>query len=209
MTKIYFYKLVVDDGGAPCVEKALLSLAICKPAIRRTAETGNLIFGFAANSLDRDNRLIYVARVTRKLTDGRYFDDPVYRDRADCIYERKGPEFVWRKRSWYHGPDHIHHDLGKSPNYSNANVLLSSDFRYFGKSGSAEYKRKYPTIGLAVDALGRGHRVKHTPLLYKEFTQLADDLWKCWPRKVLGEASSSPRAGRSHRGGSCGTIGPC
>lgn len=37
--------------------------------IRKTAEEGDLIFGFAANSLHRDNRLLYVARVTKKLAD--------------------------------------------------------------------------------------------------------------------------------------------
>jgi hypothetical protein len=31
--RIYFYKLTADNGGAPCVEDGLLSLAICKPAI--------------------------------------------------------------------------------------------------------------------------------------------------------------------------------
>jgi hypothetical protein len=35
--RVYFYKLVVDDGGAPCVQNGLLSLAICKPQIRKTA----------------------------------------------------------------------------------------------------------------------------------------------------------------------------
>jgi len=49
MSQIYFYKLTVDDGGAPCAERGLLSLAICKPMIRRTAQKGDLIFGFAGN----------------------------------------------------------------------------------------------------------------------------------------------------------------
>lgn len=49
--RIYFYKLVADNGGAPCVENGLLSLAICKPMIRKTAKEGDLILGFAGNSL--------------------------------------------------------------------------------------------------------------------------------------------------------------
>ncbi|MFM8479413.1 MAG: hypothetical protein ACKOEO_26795 [Planctomycetaceae bacterium] len=44
--KVYVYKIVVDNGGAPCVHDRLLSLAICKPAIRRTAQAGDLIFAF-------------------------------------------------------------------------------------------------------------------------------------------------------------------
>jgi hypothetical protein len=66
MRRIYFYKLIVDNGGAPCIRGGLLSLAICKPMIRSTAEPGDLIFGFAAGSLDRNNRLIYIARITSK-----------------------------------------------------------------------------------------------------------------------------------------------
>jgi hypothetical protein len=68
---LYVYKLTTDDGGAPCIDGAdLLSLAICKPFIRTTARKGDLIFGFAGKRLDRDNRLIYIARVTDVLTDG-------------------------------------------------------------------------------------------------------------------------------------------
>jgi hypothetical protein len=74
MSKIYFYKLIADNGGAPCVTNDLLSLAICKPMTRKTAEIGDLIFGFAANSLNPDNRLIYVSRVTDKRCDGKYFN---------------------------------------------------------------------------------------------------------------------------------------
>jgi Nucleotide modification associated domain 2 len=42
MTKVYIYKLTVDDGGAPCVQDEVLSLAICKPFIRSTAQQDNM-----------------------------------------------------------------------------------------------------------------------------------------------------------------------
>ena len=105
MTNIYFYKLTADNGGAPCVRYGLLSLAICKPMIRKTANEGDLIFGFAANSLHRDNRLIYVALVTKKLCDGQYYKDGRYARRRDCIYRPSGMRYVWKKNSAYHGPE--------------------------------------------------------------------------------------------------------
>jgi hypothetical protein len=40
--------------------------------------------------------------------------------------------------------------------YPRANVLLSSDFRYFGKEGTDSYKQDYPAVGRAVDELGAG-----------------------------------------------------
>ena len=49
--KVYVYKLTVDNGGAPCVVSGRLSLAICKPIIRKVALEGSWIFGFAADSL--------------------------------------------------------------------------------------------------------------------------------------------------------------
>ena len=67
MERIYFYKMTTDNGGAPHVSDKLLSLAICKPMIRSTAKPGNLILGFAANSMNADNGLIYVAQVSEKL----------------------------------------------------------------------------------------------------------------------------------------------
>jgi hypothetical protein len=127
MCRIYFYKLTEDNGGAPCVTSDLLSLAICKPMIRKTAKEGDLIFGFGANSLDPDNRLdpynrlIYVARVTEKLPDGKYYKDPQFAQRADCIYRCiyrvEGDSYEWKPGSLHHGPDHLGHDLGKCPNY--------------------------------------------------------------------------------------------
>ena len=78
MSRIYFYKLTSDNGGAPCVQDRLLSLAICKPKIRMNAQPGDLIFGFAANSLYSDNRLIYIAQISERVCDGTYYKDAKY-----------------------------------------------------------------------------------------------------------------------------------
>ena len=90
--RIYVYKLTVDNGGAPCVQDGLLTLAICKPMIRRMAVTGDLIFGFAANSLHPDNPLLYIACVDEKLSGDAYYCQERFADRGDCIYElQRGP----------------------------------------------------------------------------------------------------------------------
>src|SRR4051812_12448525 len=123
MPKIYFYKLTVDDGGAPCVTPALLSLAICKPMIRSTADEEDIIIGFAANSLHADIRLIYVARVTKKLRNGEYFKLPEYTARGDCIYEWRDGKFKIREGAKHHGSDaDLERDLGKRPTYPRTNT---------------------------------------------------------------------------------------
>jgi hypothetical protein len=207
MPKIYFYKLTVDDGGAPCVERGLLSLAICKPMIRSTAAKDDIVIGFAANSLHADNRLIYVARVNDKLINGDYFKLGKYNGRTDCIYKWRGGRFAARARAIYHGSrGDLVHDLGKHPDYPRANTLLSQEFCYFGASGSDTYKKEFPIVTKAVAALGRGHRVHHNVKLLAELERLAK--WCCAldGACVRGEATSKPRCGVSHRGGGCGVA---
>lgn len=157
--RIYFYKLTADNGGAPCVEDGLLSLAICKPMIPSTAEPEDLIFGFAANSLHGDNRLIYIARIGKKLRNGDYYREKGFGNRSDRVYKWRRGRFAWRQGALHHGPKDLLHDLGQPPNYEKANVLLSTDFRYFGASGTAEYKSRSQIVKKAVEQLGHGHRL--------------------------------------------------
>lgn len=209
MPKVYFYKLTVDDGGAPCVCDALLSLAICKPMIRNTAAEGDIVIGFAANSLHADNRLIYIARVTEKLSNGDYFRDErgQYRMRPDCIYVWKSGAFAVRDGAKYHGSiAALYHDLGRPTAYQRANTLLSKAFCYFGANGTAEYKDRFPKVAQAIALLGRGHRVHHDPALVAELDELVAAFCSLEHGCVNGGPSTGPRRGVSHRGGGCGVA---
>lgn len=208
MERIYFYKLTADSGGAPCVEHNLLSLAICKPMIRSTAKRGDVIFGFAANSLHPDNRLVYIARVTEKTENGLYFIQRRFAGRSDRIYRRKGDKFEWRSRARHHGPDDVARDLGQYPRYKRANVLLSTDFRYFGGCGSDDYKDQFPRIARAVEALKRGARVRHNELLRAELCTLEKQVWANTRRKVAGYPTSEPSRSVCHRARDCGVLEP-
>lgn len=190
MERIYFYKMTTDNGGAPHVSDKLLSLAICKPMIRSTAKPGNLILGFAANSMNADNGLIYVAQVSEKLGGDDYYAT-TYAQRGDCIYERRGGSFVRRAGARYHGPGDLPRDLGDPPDYPRANVLLSREFRYFGGSASADYKTRYPAIRDAVESLTQGHRVEHVASLREALRQLADEVLAT-PQSVPGTPTTAP-----------------
>lgn len=205
MPKVFFYKLIVDGNGAPCIDFGRLSLAICKPKIRTSAQVGDLVFGFAANGLDPDNRLIYAARVTEVL--GReYYTDERFAGRGDRVYCWRGKRFEFREGGLHHGPGDLEHDLGSFPGYPKAKVLVSDDFRYFGAAGTADYKRTHPLVGRAVEDLGRGHRVNHGEALFEELLDLKKHLWKRYRRNVLGKPTSGPRANLSLRGRSCGVV---
>lgn len=180
MTKVYIYKLTVDDGGAPCVHDEVWSLAICKPAIRSTAHRDNVILGFSGNDLYENNCLIYIVKVTLPLDARKYFGDK-YASRPDCIYEWGGRQFDRRPNAKFHSsPSDLAHDLGTYPNYKRANVLLSEgkeNFRYFGDKCPVEYKVKYPKLKTLIDGLGQGHRVNFGSELKDELRQFMDELW--------------------------------
>jgi Nucleotide modification associated domain 2 len=180
MIKVYIYKVTVDNGGAPCVSGGILSLAICKPAIRSTAQPGNVILGFAANSLYCDNCLVYAANVTRHLDGREYFSLRKYASRPDCIYRWDDHRFEWKHDAKYHSRAELEHDLGEFPEYGRANVLLSEqaqNFRYFKGEFRIGYKAKYPHLKSLVEMLGRGHRVNFDPELRNELRQFMKRLW--------------------------------
>lgn len=206
MSKIIFYKLTNDGGRAPCVQRGLLSLAICKPKIRVSAEPGDFIFGFTANSLDPNNRLLYIAKVTDKARRGDYFALKKYAGRRDCIYKKCENRLEWKKGALYHSPSDLVHDLGSPPQYPKAEVLLSNDFRYFGVNGTAEYKNHYPEIKRAFEALGRGHRVHHDEPLRFELETLISEEWRRTTKKVLGRPTSGPSRAVCYRNVSCGLV---
>jgi Nucleotide modification associated domain 2 len=207
MNNIYFYKLTADSGGAPCVWRGLLSLAICKPMIRKMAHKNDLIFGFAANSLHKDkrNRLIYVAYVTKKA--GREYYKS-YAKRPDSIYRLSGGRFAWKSDAAYHGPNDLKHDLGTYPSYERASVLLSRSFRYFGRAGTDEYKYRFPRIKRAVERLGRGARVHHNEELRRELIEMAEWIFRTTPDDFKGSPTSPPSRNVCLRGGSCGVAKP-
>ena len=166
-TKIYFYKMIVDNGGAPCVKDGLLSLAICKPQIRSTIDTNDFIIGFGSNVLD--NKLIYIAEVTNKLLDGEYYKQEKYFYRDDCLYSFDGKKYSRRENKKYHIGNNTPTDEG------NDIVLLSNNYRYFGNKSSNDYKNKYPILTKIINSLKQGHRLNHNTELFKKLSQLIDE----------------------------------
>ncbi len=181
MSKVYIYKMTSDDGGAPCVWDDTLSLAICKPAIRSSADKGSIILGFAANSLYADNTLVYAAKVTSRVEGGRYFILPRFRGRPDRIYERVNERFEWHPGAKFHSPRDLTHDLGLAPAYKRANVLVSmgsDNFRYFRGQCSLNYKARFPALKQLIEGLGQGHRVNVSDALRSEIDELVDEVFR-------------------------------
>lgn len=182
---IYVYKMVTDNGGAPCVSNGVLSLAICKPMIRKMAEVDSLIFGFGGKNYEQ--RLIYIAFVTDKLR-GDYYRK--YSKRHDCIYREANGEAHIRSDARYHSSgDQLQHDVGST--FERADVLFSKDFRYLGKRGTADYKNNFAKINELINDLKRGHRVNLSPEVHAELIKLKTLIWKKYSHNFRGEPSDS------------------
>jgi len=154
----------------------------CKPAIRSTAGIGSVLLGFAADSLYADNRLIYVAKVTNRLEQGRYFTLARYANRPDRIYRKVNGTFEWRNGAKYHTPRDLIHDLGRPPNFRRANALISdgaANFRYFGGKCPIDFRNAFSHVKEPMENLGQGHRVNLSEELQAELNEFIKQVYGC------------------------------
>jgi hypothetical protein len=193
MARTYLYKLTSDRGGAPCAlapeadANELLTLAICKPAIRRTAQPGDRIVGITSHALaNRDGypllSVIYAAVVSKGIEARDYFEAGTeFASRPDCIYrfhQENGRAHHGGRSGLHRDEAHLLKDLGSYPYYRSGRVLMCRDFRYFGAE-AVLIPARLPLIRAASEILGQGHRV-YGPAdpEWTEFDALFRLLWK-------------------------------
>ncbi len=145
MAKGYSYVVARDFGFAPNPFNGFLSLAACKSKIRKWAHVGDYVIGNANKKYN--NKLIYMMRVTKKTTFDEYWENPEYLCKrpvmngsmkvmyGDNIYhhDKNGN---WIQEDSHHSlpngeinVDNLKRDTGETDN-----VLLSTDFFYFGRN---------------------------------------------------------------------------
>lgn len=158
---LYTYKVQYDGGSAPNPYSGACTLAICKPAIRRTAKKGDVIVGLACKSNGDDERRIvycmvvdetiewsdYIKRCESGPVDGLSGKIPKNnRDPGDCIWKMTTPHAP--RASWsHHDPSDFCRDVERGKM-----VLLSRIYWYFGSANLVCLPDQM------LPALGRGHR---------------------------------------------------
>ena len=207
LRRTYLYKLTSDRGGAPCAiepypgERSLLTLAICKPAIRRTAQPGDRIIGITSHALAQTDgyplgAVLYAAIVAEGVEAREYFAPASpFTERPDCIYEfhQQLGRAAHRGLSALHEDErHQLRDLGRYPFYKNGRVLICEDFRYFGLA-AVPLPARLSLLTTAAETLGQGHRVFVDPdPESREADALFRSLWKrttgFTPREVHGDS---------------------
>jgi hypothetical protein len=145
--KLYSYILACDNGGAPCVERGCLTIAICKPVIRRNSNVGDIIVGISSYKLGKKKKIIFIAVITKLVTMKQYGNY----HRSDSIYTSK-----LKMR-----PNSFHNCTNYKSDISGKNVIMSRDFIYFGKKNINVPKNLQGIIP------GRGHQsTKNKPFKY-------------------------------------------
>lgn len=151
-----------DNGFAPNPYHGILTLACCKPMVRRMAEIGDYLLGIGSKLMDyKEPRLIYFARITEKLSRKEYWNKyKIKRYRGvnmcgDNIYEydEEIKDFKDPPVGAHHTGEEKDHDLGEAPNRIKHWVLVSEEFYYFGKNAPTIPDRFNPLL-----AQGRGHK---------------------------------------------------
>jgi hypothetical protein len=199
--KIYTYILAHDTGFSPNPFHRWLTLACCKPAIRRTAKSGDWVVGITPHALG--NQLAYAMQVAERLTFEQYWSDsrfrakqprhsspdPVERRGDNCYRPLGGDRFAQIPCS--HPPQEQERDL------SGRYVLFASRFCYYG----ANARPVPPHLRFMVPK--RGHRSRFTA---GEIAQLLPYLQKL-PRGRHGKPRLWPESDRTvlqHRRPRCG-----
>jgi len=166
--RLYSYKMVVDQGAAPNPFHGSCTLAICKPAIRRTAQPGDWIAGIGSKQLGHPNRLIYAMQVEQSLPMADYYrlypqkrpdwGSGIFEKQAgDNIYNLENPDKPRLLKS-VHTLDDMERDL------SGTNVLISNLFYYFGNKAP-----KIPESLAFIAEVERGHRNSFNPSQIQSF----------------------------------------
>ena len=152
MDKIRTYKMTHATGFAPNPNCGILTLATCKPGIREKANLGDWIAGFtstvktAGGTPRGKEKLIYLMKVTDKMTFKEYWEQypqkrPEHSKLGDNIYFWDENENKYKQTD--KASEHKEEWL-QERDKSSDKVLISTEFRYFGKENAldiSEYQK--------------------------------------------------------------------
>lgn len=144
MARCFSYIVARDYGFAPNPFHGIMTLATCKPKIRRTAEVGDYILGHATKKFS--HRIIFMMKVTEVTTFDKYWNDERFQNKkpvmngslvamyGDNIYHHENS--VWKQADSHHSLDNgAPNPLNIQKDTSTTDrVLISDDFIYLGMS---------------------------------------------------------------------------
>lgn len=146
--RLFAYKMTHDTGFAPNPFWGFLTLATCKPWLRRSKRVGDWIAGFTSKQLcgdePGDERLVFLMQVGERIALADYYRDRRFQSRipresaatrihrcGDNIYmplvrHASDPQDFVQLPNGFHGPSEKVSDL------NGRNALIATRFAYFG-----------------------------------------------------------------------------
>ncbi|MBM0123451.1 hypothetical protein IMY96_01740 [Pimelobacter simplex] len=157
---MFSYVVASDTGFAPNPFHGFLTLACCKPLIRRQGSVGDIVVGLSSRSA----RVVYAARVEHVISFEEFWADPRYESRrpvptsarvvdrtGDNIYEPLDGAFRQLHSAHSHA-DGTENSSSKQHDLGGQQVLVCDRFAYWGGTGPSLPEE----VGFL--AVGRGHR---------------------------------------------------
>lgn len=179
--KCYSYVVARDYGFAPNPFGPFCTLATCKPAIRKSASTGDWVIGTGAARLHGSRNLVFAMLVTGKLSYNEYWTDPRFLYKRPVmngsLKKMYGDNiYVCTNNTWHQADSHHSREDG-SPNIRNVRrdttqpyVLISEHFYYFG-GNAVPIPAKFIDGKYSIVKKGRGYLCNNPEVFCRAFLQ--------------------------------------
>ncbi len=190
--RVHTYVIATDAGSAPNYDPPAVTLAVCKPRIRKKANVGELVLAFAGSAVNpiSGHSVVWAGIVSEVLTFTEYWNDrrfaskkPDRTDVPDNFYKPTGNGgFAWQ-------PNHVHEPEAQDRDTGGLNVLVFDHAWRFGAFGPLLPE----DFGLRMIGGRRGERV----------ADLTDSVWQrleIWLNaqpQIIIEAASDRKSSRS------------
>ena len=136
--RIHTYVIATDAGSAPNYDPPAVTLAVCKPRLRRKAKLGEIVLAFAGSLINPSSSqsVVWAGRVSEVLTLADYWNDvrfgakkPGRTSVPDNFYKPTSDGCFHQQPNPVHQPEHQQRDTG------GLNVLVFSPAWRFGAFG--------------------------------------------------------------------------
>jgi len=185
--RVHTYVIATDAGSAPNYDRPFVTLAVCKPRIRRKAEIGEVVLAFAGKQVNtaEPHSVVWAGVVTEKRSFAEYWNDrrfagkkPDKSGHPDNFYRPVDGGLLWVQND-VHGPEATNRDT------SGKFVLGFSPSWHFGAHGPLMPSE----FGLRMVNGRRGERVSE--LSEPEWTRL-----RAWLDGNSAEATAFPQSSK-------------
>lgn len=135
---LFSYVITHDYGFAPNPFGGFLTLATCKPKIRKTANPGDWIMGTGSVKNVGINKLIYAAKINQVIPIALYGLEESYLIKRPTLngqsWQRRGDNIYYKNSSseWSQRENPFHGIGDQQRDLSGKNVLICNEFWYFG-----------------------------------------------------------------------------